>query len=90
MKGATSDAGLATRPLSIKDIRIGETAEVLGFDRAEKNYRRRLLSMGLTKGSLFTLKKIAPMGDPVEIEVRGYRLSLRRTEAEVMRIRKIR
>ncbi len=72
-----------------KEISPGESAEVIGYDPAEKNYRRKLLSMGLTKGTVFKLTKVAPLGDPVEIEVRGFKLSLRKGEAEVLKIRKI-
>lgn len=74
---------------NIREISVGDSAEVVGYDPAEKVYRKKLLSMGLTKGTVFTLKKVAPMGDPVEIEVRGFKLSLRKGEAEVLRIRKI-
>lgn len=72
-----------------KDLSIGESAEIIGFDTAEKNYRRKLLSMGLTKGTTLTLTKVAPLGDPVEIEVRGFKLSLRRGEAEVLKVKKL-
>ncbi|MCG8454045.1 MAG: ferrous iron transport protein A [Spirochaetales bacterium] len=70
-------------------LTVGETAEVVGYDPTEKSYRRKLLSMGLTKGTSFTLTKVAPMGDPVEIEVRGFKLSLRKNEANVLQIRKV-
>lgn len=72
-----------------KEISPGESAEVIGYDPTEKTYRRKLLSMGLTKGAVFRLVKVAPMGDPVEIEVRGYKLSLRKGEAEALKIRKV-
>lgn len=72
-----------------REISAGETAEVIGYDATEKSYRRKLLSMGLTKGTVFTVKKIAPLGDPVEIEVRGFKLSLRKGEAEVLKVRKL-
>ena len=71
-----------------KSIQIGEQAEIIGYKPTEKSYRRKLLSMGLTRGTVFTLTKAAPLGDPVEIEVRGYRLSLRRSEAEALEIKK--
>ena len=70
----------------IKDMHIGEEAEIIGFDAASKEYRSKLLSMGLTKGTTIKLTKIAPMGDPVEIKVRGFSLSLRRDEANVLSI----
>ena len=71
------------------EMSVGETAEIIGYDPAEKSYRRKLLSMGLTKGTTFTLTKVAPLGDPVEIEVRGFKLSLRKGEADVLKIRKV-
>ena len=70
-------------------ITVGETVEVVGYDAAEKSYRRKLLSMGLTKGTVFTLTKVAPLGDPVEIDVRGFKLSLRKSEADVLKVRKV-
>ena len=72
-----------------KEILIGEKAEIMGYDPAEKNYRRRLLSLGLTRGTVFTLTKVAPLGDPVEIEIRGYKLSLRKNEAAILKIKKV-
>ena len=72
----------------IGEISIGESVEIVGYDPTEKSYRRKLLSMGLTKGTIFTLTKVAPMGDPVEIEVRGFKLSLRKNEANVLKIRR--
>ena len=73
--------------IQIRDMKPGEQAEVVGFEQGSKPYRDRLLSMGLTKGTVFSLKKIAPLGDPVEIEVRGFNLSLRKKEADALRIR---
>ncbi len=75
--------------IQIRDMKPGEQAEVVGFEQGSKPYRDRLLSMGLTKGTIFSLKKIAPLGDPVEIEVRGCNVSLRKKEADAVRIRGI-
>lgn len=50
-------------------------------------YRKKLLALGLTPGVELTLKKVAPMGDPLELELRGYRLSIRKAEAEVLELR---
>ncbi len=72
----------------ISDLSIGDTAEVVGYESADKSYRKKLLSMGLTRGTVFTLRKVAPMGDPVEIEVRGFSLSLRKGEADVLKVEK--
>jgi ferrous iron transport protein A len=72
----------------LKDLSIGDSAEITGYAAGDAGYRAKLLSMGLTRGTVLTLKKIAPMGDPVEIEVRGFSLSLRRNEASVLKLRK--
>lgn len=68
----------------MKDMNIGDTAVLTGYERASVNYRQKLLSMGLTKGTKITLLKFAPLGDPVEVEVRGFKLSLRKEEAEIL------
>ena len=74
--------------MKIKEMKIGEEGVVAGFEPTSKEYRTKLLSMGLTKGVVIELTKIAPMGDPVEIKVRGFRLSLRQDEANILRITK--
>lgn len=74
---------------NFKELLIGEKAEIIGYDPAEKSYRQKLLSMGLTRGTVFALTKVAPLGDPVEIEIRGYKLSLRKNEANVLKIKKM-
>lgn len=65
----------------MRKLLVGQRAKVVGFRGAEPGYRRRLLDMGLVRGAEFRLVRRAPLGDPVEIEVRGYRLSLRQDEA---------
>lgn len=70
--------------MKIKDLNIGDKAVVTGYEKGNSEYRRKLLSMGLTRGVEFRLSKIAPMGDPVELEVRDFSLSLRKSEAEVL------
>lgn len=71
---------------SLKEMAVGDSGRVKGFKQGGKAYRKKLLSMGLTPGVEFSVTRYAPMGDPVEIEVRGYRLSLRREEAEAVLI----
>ena len=61
----------------LSDIVIGQKAKVLALHNENKALRRRLLDMGITKDVIITVKKIAPMGDPVDIELRGYELCLR-------------
>lgn len=72
-----------------RDLGPGDSAEVIGFDDSAKAYTNRLLSMGLTPGAKVQVVKVAPMGDPVEIHVRGYNLSLRKDEASVVKLRRM-
>lgn len=71
-------------PKTLKDVAVGDTGRVVGFSQAGKDYRKRLLSMGLTRGVEFSVIRYAPMGDPVEIRVRGASLTLRKDEAAVV------
>ena len=70
----------------MEDLRPGDRARVVGLDRGDPAYRRRLLAMGLTPGVVFELTRIAPLGDPLEIRVRGFTLTLRRYEAAILRL----
>lgn len=63
---------------------VGQRAVISGYREADRAYRARLLAMGLTRGVVLTLTKVAPLGDPIEVEVRGYGLSLRKTEADAL------
>jgi len=60
--------------------KVGETLRVKGFVRGSRASRERMLTMGLTPGTDFTITRIAPLGDPIEIRVRGFALSLRKDE----------
>ena len=75
--------------MQIKELNIGEQAEIVGYESRDPAYRSRLLAMGLTKGTVLKLLKLAPLGDPVELEIRGFNLSLRKNEAEVLQIRRV-
>ncbi len=66
---------------SLKDFAIGEKGKVVSVS-GEKKIRRRLFDMGVTPETEITLKKKAPMGDPLEVKIRGYALMLRKAEAE--------
>jgi ferrous iron transport protein A len=68
----------------LRDYSIGDSVVVLGYAQGDHSYRNKLLAMGLTKGSVVKIVKVAPLGDPIGIEVRGYELSLRKAEAEVL------
>ncbi len=74
---------------TIADLSVGDSARVLGFEQCDKAYRHKLMVMGLTRGAEFSLIRIAPLGDPVEIEIRGFALSLRKGEANMIRIEKV-
>ena len=62
---------------------IGETVTVSKID-GEKGLKRRIMDMGITKGVDVHIRKVAPLGDPVEVTVRGYELSLRKADAEMI------
>lgn len=64
----------------LSDLTIGQKAKVLALHNHNKALRRRLLDMGITKGVEITIKKIAPLGDPIDIELRGYELCLRKED----------
>ena len=70
-------------------LAVGDHGKVTGFDKTGKAYRKRLLAMGLTPGTEFIVTRFAPLGDPVEIKIRGFSLTLRKNEAEVLIIEKI-
>jgi ferrous iron transport protein A len=72
----------------LKNLKPGEIAEITGYEGDNPAYRSKLLAMGLTKGIEVKLIKVAPLGDPVEVTVRGYNLSLRKAEADVLQIRR--
>ena len=64
----------------LSDLRRGQKAIVLDFHNDNKALRRRLLDMGITRGVLIEIKKIAPLGDPVDIALRGYELCIRKAD----------
>lgn len=66
----------------LSDLLIGQKAKVLALHNENKALRRRLLDMGITRDVIITIKKIAPLGDPVDIELRGYELCLRLSDMQ--------
>jgi len=66
---------------TLKDVPVGATAKVVKLE-GEGPLRRRIMDMGVTRGATVSVRKVAPLGDPIEITVRGYELSLRKSEAE--------
>lgn len=69
-------------------LAVGDEAIVSGFAQGAKEYRAKLLAMGLTKGIKLHVTRVAPLGDPIEISVRGFSLSLRRDEANAVLVEK--
>ena len=70
---------------TLKDARVGETVKVVKL-HGEGAVRRRIMDMGLTKGVEIYVRKLAPLGDPMELYLRGYELSLRKADAEMVEI----
>lgn len=70
---------------TVKDMKTGHKAQVLKV-HGEGALRRRIMDMGITKGVEVHLRKLAPLGDPMELSVRGYELSLRKADAEMIEI----
>ena len=70
---------------TLKEAKIGENVRVVTL-HGEGAIKRRIMDMGITKGVDVHVRKVAPLGDPVEITVRGYELSLRKADAEIIEI----
>ena len=70
---------------TLKDAKIGETVKIVKL-HGEGAVKRRIMDMGITKGVEITVRKVAPLGDPVEINVRGYELSLRKADADMIEV----
>lgn len=70
---------------TLKDVKVGETARVVRL-HGEGATRRRILDMGLTRGAELLVRKVAPLGDPMELSVRGYELSVRKADAELIEV----
>lgn len=74
--------------ISLKQLNPAERGRVVGIGPAGP-VRRRLIDMGITPGTEITMRKVAPLGDPIEINLRGYELSLRKAEAEQVTVEKL-
>ena len=70
---------------TLKDVKVGETVKVVKL-HGEGAVKRRIMDMGLTKGVEIYVRKVAPLGDPVELTLRGYELSLRRADAKMVEV----
>ena len=70
---------------TLKEVKIGDTVVVARL-RGEGAVRRRIMDMGITKGTEIFVRKVAPLGDPIEVNIRGYELSLRKADAEMIEV----
>ena len=72
--------------MTLGDAKVGSTVVVTKIE-GDSAYKRRIMDMGITKGSELYIRKVAPLGDPVEITVRGYELSLRKNDAQCVQVK---
>ena len=75
--------------MTMAELKAGELAEITGYTLGNAAYRAKLLALGLTHGVKLKIINVAPLGDPFEIAVRGYHLSLRRDEVSVIKVKKL-
>lgn len=69
--------------MTLKNAKVGQTVKVKKLN-GEGSVKRRIMDMGITKGTEVYIRKVAPLGDPIEVTVRGYELSLRKADAEMI------
>lgn len=70
---------------TLKEVKVGETVKVVKLN-GEGAVKRRIMDMGITKGVELYLRKVAPLGDPMEVTVRGYEMSIRKVDAEMISV----
>ena len=70
---------------TLKDIKVNETCKIVKIN-GQGPVKRRIMDMGITKGSEITVRKVAPLGDPMELTVRGYELSIRKEDAKLIEV----
>ncbi|WP_245673475.1 FeoA family protein [Endozoicomonas ascidiicola] len=75
--------------VTLGELKTGEKGKVTAFNQSGNAYRRKLLAMGLTPGTQFTVSRVAPLGDPIQLEVRGFKLSVRRDEAATVEVSRL-
>jgi ferrous iron transport protein A len=75
--------------VTLGDLQAGDSGCVSAFKEGGAAYRRKLLAMGLTPGTQFTVCRVAPLGDPIQLQVRGFQLSVRRHEAAAVEVTRL-
>lgn len=73
---------------TLKELKVGDTVRVVKL-HGEGAVKRRIMDMGLTKGVDVQIRKVAPLGDPIEVTVRGYELSIRKADAEMIEVESV-
>ena len=71
--------------MTLRDVSVGQTVKVTRLN-GDGPVKRRIMDMGITKGVSVTVQKVAPLGDPIELTVRGYQLSIRKADAEMIEV----
>ena len=77
--------GMASKAMTLRNVGVGQTVTVSKITGVGA-IKRRIMDMGLTKGTSVYVRKVAPLGDPIEVTVRGYELSLRKADAELIEV----
>lgn len=72
--------------MNLSKLKVGDTAKVINLNVSDKEVRRHLLDMGVTRGAIVIIKRKAPMGDPVDIELRDYELCVSKSELEQIEV----
>ena len=72
--------------MQLAELAAGQCGVISGLAQGNRSYRQRLLAMGITPGTPFTVVRVAPLGDPYEISIRGYTLTLRKHEAALLEV----
>ena len=74
------------RLMTLSNLTPGMTARITGYESGNRAYRAKLLALGLTRGTTIRMVNAEPLGDPVQLEVRGFNVSLRKSEAAVVKV----
>ncbi len=74
---------------SCADLKVGEKVQIVGYQAGQEAYRRQLMALGLLPGTELSIIRIAPLGCPIQINVRGTRIGLRRKEADLLKLTRV-
>ena len=72
--------------MKLKEIEVGSNVRIIGYTTKDRHYREKLLRMGLIRGTEFIITRKAPLGDPIEIKLKGFNLTLRKAEADALEV----